>query len=709
MTVPGAAPVWALLREELDLLPGPVMPDGQPSWTLHDPVRNLFFQLDWASFEILRRWHLSDAAAIVQDITLQTTLQLGAADVEALQQFLQINELLQPPLHSAATLAAQYQRRRASWSQWLLHNYLFFRVPLVRPDRWLARWAPRLAFVFGTPFWWLTIAVLLWGLWGVSRSWDSFTATLVDLMTPQGLLAYGLTLLVVKSLHEVGHGITAKRYGCRVPTMGVAFLVLWPVAYTDTNEVWKLTERSQRLRVAGAGITTELLIAVWALWAWLWLPEGWPKSMAFLLATTTWVSTLLINASPFMRFDGYFLLSDFLQMPNLHSRSFALARWDLRERLFQLGEPAPEHFAPGQRRALVLFAWATWLYRLVLFLGIAVLVYHFFIKAVGIFLFGVEIVWFIAKPLWSEINAWRERWPQIARSARARRSVALLVLALLVLVVPWPVPVQSSGLLQAREQWLLHAPEAAQLVQLPASNGHVVQADMTVFALQSPALQAAAAQSDARVQQVAQQSSAAGFDGEQRRDWQVWQDRQAEVLAQQVAVRSDAARYRLRSVGAGQLRDVDPDLQAGQWVARRELLGRLVGQDEQEVVTYVAEDDLHRVRPGDQGIFIAEGGAGPVLELQVQSIDQDASRSLTEGALSTQAGGDVPVRNMQGVLYPERPVYRVVLQVLPSDVPQTLTGQHRWRGRVSIRGAWEAPGAQFVRTAASVFWREAGF
>ena len=68
--------------------------------------------------------------------------------------------------------------------------------------------------------------------------------------------------------------------------------------------------------------------------------------MAFLLATTTWVSTVLINASPFMRFDGYFLLSDFLQMPNLHACAFALARWDLRERLFALGEPAPEHFPP---------------------------------------------------------------------------------------------------------------------------------------------------------------------------------------------------------------------------------------------------------------------------------------------------------------------------------------------------------------------------
>lgn len=701
---------WQPLREELDVLTGPVLPDGQPSWTLHDPVRNLFFQLDWASFEVLRRWHLADPQTIATDIGASTTLQVSASDVQQLQQFLQNNELLQPPHLGAATMAAQWQRRRAGWSQWLLHNYLFFRVPLLRPDRWLARWAPRLDFVFRPGFWWLTLAALAWGLWGVARSWEVFHATLVDMWSLQGLLAYGITLAGVKCLHEMGHGITAKRYGCQVPTMGLAFLVLWPVAYTDTNEVWKLTDRGQRLRVAAAGITTELLIAVWALLAWLWLPEGWPKSMAFLLATTTWVSTVLINASPFMRFDGYFLLSDYLQLPNLHSRAFALARWDLRERLFALGEAPPEHFPLGQQRFLIAFAWATWIYRLVLFLGIAALVYHFFIKAVGILLFAVEIVWFIAKPVWSELKAWRERKEQIASSHRARWSAALGIVFLALFVVPWPVPVLSSGMLQTSVQWPLHAPDAAQLIQAPIANGSAVEVDSPVFALASPALQAAAQQNLARLQQVGQQSAASGMDGDLRRDWQLWQDRQAEALAQQAALESDAARFQLKSGSSGVLRDVDPDLQVGEWVARRELLGRVVDTQSLEVVSYVTEQELNRIKIGDRGLFIPEGAGGGALSLRVRSIDQDASRSLNEGALAAQAGGNVPVRQQQGVNYPEQPVYRVVFDVDHSGAAMpTWVAQHQWRGKVSIRGTWEAPGAQFVRSAASVFWREAGF
>ena len=103
---------------------------------------------------------------------------------------------------------------------------------------------------------------------------------------------------------------------------------------------------------------------------------------------------------------------------------------------------------PPRGGGLILFAWATWIYRLVLFLGIAALVYHFFIKALGIFLFLVEIVWFIARPLWSEIGAWRQRGAAIAGSRRARWSALLLILIVLGAFAPWPVPVRGSGLLQ---------------------------------------------------------------------------------------------------------------------------------------------------------------------------------------------------------------------------------------------------------------------
>ena len=129
------------LREELDLLPGPLLGDGQPSWTLHDPVRNQFLRLDWPTFEILSRWSLDDAQAIAESVAAETTLQIGAEEVKQVAQFLLEHQLLQPQgADSARQLAARLEKIQGSPLKWLLHHYLFFRIPLWRPDGWLERW-----------------------------------------------------------------------------------------------------------------------------------------------------------------------------------------------------------------------------------------------------------------------------------------------------------------------------------------------------------------------------------------------------------------------------------------------------------------------------------------------------------------------------------------------------------------------------------------
>ena len=160
--------------------------------------------------------------------------------------------------------------------------------------------------------------------------------------------------------------------------METAFLVLWPVLYTDTNDAWKLPSVRQRQLINAAGVAAELALACLALLACHLLPEGPLRAAAFLLATTTWIMTLAVNLNPFMRFDGYFLMSDALGIENLHEHAFALGRWRLREWLFDLREAAPEPLVSGQTLALDLVCIWRLLYRLVPFVGIALLVYHLF-------------------------------------------------------------------------------------------------------------------------------------------------------------------------------------------------------------------------------------------------------------------------------------------------------------------------------------------
>lgn len=709
-----------VLREELALFAGPRLADGHPSWTLHDPVRNQFFQLDWLSFEIVSRWHGDSAQQIVDDIGQDTTLRPEVDDVQAVAEFLMGNDLLRPTRPDSATLmAARQARAKGNWWNWLLHHYLFFRLPLVRPDRWLGRWSARVAPLYTRRFFHLTLVALALGLTLVLRDWQQFSGTLVDTFSWQGIAGFGLALTVVKVLHELGHAFTAKRYGCRVPTMGVAFLVLWPVAYTDTNEVWRLNERKQRLAVAAAGVATELVIAVWATLAWAVLPPGVLKSTAFMLATTTWIATVIINASPFMRFDGYFLLSDWLGIPNLHSRAFALARWDLRERLFGLQAAPPEVFARTRSAGLIAFAYATWLYRIILFLGIAALVYHFFIKALGIVLFVVEIGWFVLLPILREVRlwpallaaqdgrpfVWRKLGGHMRRLPRLRRSLLIAALLLLLAFAPWPTRPAASGLLRPAQTFPLHAPGAAQVSKLTAADGALVEAGATLLELASPELQLHWRRAQARLEQLRWQAANAGVETEQRGQMQALQQAQVTAAAEMAGVETDIALYAPKAPFAGVLY-LSPELQPGVWVSERERLGTLVKPGRWQVESYLDEEAVRRVSVGDTARFFPDQLEGAPLTLRVAAIEQDASRVLLHGELASQFGGSVLTREKHGQLVPEQAVYRVTLQV---DGDPGRLAQHSWRGQVVIHGRWVAPGLVYLRAAMALLWRELGF
>ncbi len=694
------------LREELALLPGPMLADGQPSHTLHDPVRNLFFQIDWPTFEVLRRWGLRHPAAIAQAVSEQTALQLESEDVERVAVFFRDNQLFSPAPASAAALAERLHARQGSVWQRLLHHYLFFRIPLVRPDRWLGRWAPRLGFFHSRLFLYLTLAALGWGLVEVYRQWNGFAATLVDTFSWGGLAAYGATLGFAKVLHELGHAFTAKRLGCKVPSMGVAFLVMCPVAYTDTNDVWKLPDHRQRLAVAAAGVLTELALAAWATAAWAALPDGTLRSMAFLLATTTWISTVAVNASPFMRFDGYFLLSDWLGMPNLHSRAFALARWNLRERLFGLGYAPPESLPAARRAGLIAFAYVTWIYRLAVFLGIAALVYTFFIKAVGIVLFAVEVCWFMLLPLVREVRAWVGLWPELRRRRRAGASALAAATLAALAFLPWPTRPAASALLRPARQMVVYAPPSAQVSALPVTEGQHVKAGTLLVKLASPDLASHLAGATARVERLRWLAAASAFDDVQRAQWQTLHEQLSDAEAELASVRADMARYEPVAPFDGVLRDLSPDVGPGAWLSTREPLARLVADRGQNAVAYMDEEAVGRIGVGDRATFYGNAAGSPVVALQVAGIDPDATAILPEPELGTLLGGSVSVRERNGQLHVDRPVYRVTFTALEAP---GAAAQHTWRGTVVVDGRPAAPAWRYLRGAAAVIRREAGF
>ncbi len=703
---PGQGLALPRLRDELVLLPGPVSAEGWPTWTLLDPVCNRFYRLSWTAFEILSRWDAGDAEAVAARVDAETTLDIAAADVEDLVQFLHSSNLLRP-LGPAATRQLEQRTRAAQppWWKWLLHNYLFIRIPLIRPDRLLGGLLPWVDWAWSRAFLLATLAALAVGLVLVGRQWALFQATLVSTASLDGLIGYAAALVFAKVIHELGHALTARRLGCRVPTMGLVLLVMIPMLYTDTTEAWKLVSRRQRLSVAIAGIAAEAALAAWAVLAWSLAPDGPVRTISFMLATTTLVSTLLINTSPFMRFDGYFLLMDTLDMPNLHARAAAIGRWQLREWLFGLGEPVPELLPPGRRRTLAAFAFATWIYRLTVFLAIAVLVYHFFIKVVGIVLFAVEVSWFLALPIIGELRQWWQRRAGVSATRRGRRSLLVAGAALVAALLPWQGHVDAPALLEAKDHRVLYTPLPGRLVQLHMVQGQAVAAGTVLAVLDSPDLRYRLAQATAKAAVLGWELSATGFESSFREHAQELRQQLEAATAECTGLQRQLARLDIRAPTDGIVIDVPPDLAIGQWLPAKERLGALRARAGAIIESYVDEDDVDRLAAGASARFIPGEPGRSAVPARVTAIERSGAAVLDLPQLASLDGGGVPARRGGHVVVPDRAVYRVRLDVAAPGFPAP---DAQLRGRVVIDGDRRSLIGRALRKVAAVFLREAG-
>lgn len=664
------------LREDLRLDEAANGRDGEPCWMIQDMVVNRFYRIGWLEFECLIRWDRSPAQ-ICAEIGEQTALHPDIEQILDFRRFLERHQLLKPTPESLARL--QHSEGSGGWLtwRWWLHHYLFFRIPLLRPQLMLARLAKRLGWLFTpvTPIVVVLLSVL--GIVLVLQQWDTFSTDVVESFSAEGLLSFAIALVVAKTLHELAHALVATRLGLRVAHMGIAFVVLWPMLYTDTGESWKLRSSRQRLAIASAGILCELSLAGLATLGWSLTDPGPLRNALLYLATTSWVLSLGLNASPFMRFDGYFILSDLLDFPNLHQRASALARISIRRALLGFDEDWPEPFRASQRRMLVAFEFVTWLYRLVLFLGIAVTVYLFFFKLLGAFLFVVEVTWFILMPVGRELRYW---WANRSRIRPGRKLLFGLLAAgfVLLIALPWRTQIHAEGVARTERQLRVFVPFPARIQTIHRVGQ--VQADDTLMIMDEPDIATHMSASEAGIRGYEARLSGLIADAGGLDQQAAIRERLRVQYEEAKAARSEIARLILHAPFAGKWMDVNPEWRPGQWMSPKEPVGVLVDPSRWQVDAYVRQDDVQRLAPGDDARFYPAGQAAPV-KGHVLAIDTTRARQLAHPMLASRYKGPVVVSADRDTLTPNPPVFHVLVQL--DSAPPAL-----WetRGQLQIDG-----------------------
>lgn len=693
------------LRADLQLSSAAPALDGAPQWTLADPLRGRYFKLGAEAMRLLRHWQLGDPTRVLQAANTEPGQPLTGSDLEEMLRFLRGHDLVDAAdAEQRASYAAKAAQQRHGFWKSLLHQYLFFRIPLWRPnaflDRtwpWLERHGPRLL-RYGLP------TLLVIGLFLMARDWERFIAAFPHLFSLGGAIAFGIALAFAKLCHEFGHAYMAKRAGCRVQSMGLAFMVLLPMLYTDVSDAWRVNDRRSRLLIGAGGVLAELLLACIALLAWSLLPDGPLRTATFMLASATWITTLVINLNPFMRFDGYFLLSDLWGVDNLQHRAFALCRWRLREALFGYGEPAPEPWTPAMQSRLLFWGYGAWLWRAALFLGIALAVYHMFFKLLGIFLMLVELLWFIGLPIWREWQEWWRRRDQ-ANPSKVLLTASGLLLVLAVLALPWRSGVEVPAMLEASSTSALHAPVAARLKQLHVHDGQAVAKGDLLLELESPDLDARQAIVRHEIQILQLQLRRQAGRSETVAETGVIEQQLAEAVAEYRGLTAQRERLQLRAPLAGVVRDLPQNLVVGRWLHSGELLARVVAPG-LRLRGYLAEENLWRVTPGIEGRFIADDPARPALPVRLDEVDTTGVAFLELEALASDHHGQVAVRrDAQQRAEPVQAQYGVRLSLLQDQPPP----DQPLRGVVVLEGSRQSVLGVAWRRMAALGVRESGF
>ena len=694
------------LREDLHLQRGASNEDGSPGWLIYDSLRNRYFKIGERAFLLLSHWQ---AGLTSQEIIARSQAEgqsITEEELTELLQFLQGNQLVDASWPSQqSVLLRQYQSTRKNPLNWLIHNYLFIRIPLFRPDRFLKKSWPWVGGVLN-PTVVNGIRVLgVVGMLAALQQWDQFLSTFLSFFSWQGLLLYLVTLIVVKSAHELGHAYVAHSQGVRVASIGVAFLVLFPVLYTDVTDAWRLRQR-QKLKITLAGMSTELHIALLATFLWAVVPDGTVRSVLFFLATTSWLTSLAVNISPFLRFDGYFALSDLSNVENLQPRAFAMAQWQLRQWLFGFNDPQPEVVSEHKKVMFCLYAYATWVYRLFLFLGIALLVYHFAFKALGIILFLVEIIYFILRPIYNEVRFWVKRAGDLRWNAHTKATTTIVSILLSLFFAPLQSSISAPAILEVSRYAQVFPERAAKIDAVYVSSGEQVTKGQILYQLIDENLNAEIEKNERSLALIEQQLTRLVGENKNLDQRMVMLNKQRQQQQALNGLMSAQSRLAVRSPINGKLAFLETT-EVGRYVNPQTLLVGIQSEGAVKVIAYVDENDVEQVSSNAEAKWIPNLIERPSLGLTVQSVAAAASDVLPYIELASDLGGPIATRPLSEKEFrPEQAIYRVELSV---SGPESYSSAQRELGLVKIHTDWYSPVYRVLRHAIRVLIEETGF
>lgn len=687
---------------------------GRAYVILKNPISLTYFRLSQAHYDAARRFDgKTNFAAIVAELQRESrywrALTPGAAVSELAQLANQLSAMgvIQSNGVQALTRINALRERRKKWRfDAVLTSILYIKKALVDPDRLLARMQPYFRWVYTRAYvmcFTLAAIVTLVMLW--SRR-EEIAVHGANFFTLQNLALTWVVFIFVKTVHEFGHGLTCKHFGGEVHEMGALLIMFTPYLYCNVSDSWLLPDKRRRILVTAAGIFVEMTLAIFAAWIWMYSAPGLLHQISFNIIFTCSVSTLLFNANPLMKFDGYYMLSDALEVPNLKQKSGAAAtHWAQRHLLGLRGGGPAQFFSYELSPLFGFYAVASYFYGWLILYRIST---HLFdaLAPYGLDFLSRSYVWLylfvaLALPLFRLMQSTYKN--PVTRVAASQRLLQMAAVAIGLAAVSWVVPCRDSV---KRGAVLEHAsvePVAARtpgfLRQIYVRAGETVRAGQALAQLENLDVVSDANELTREVESYeVQRRAALSNPVEAMRQTASAYAR----LGDEARLQLDLRRWQLtectlRAPRDGIIRQDNLANMIGQYFPRGRAFCEVGSPNEYRVIISLDEAQSQRVTKGQPVRLRLRTLSAQTYEGRITTAPVAGLSKLSSMASANITGGDVPAQaNREGVLEPTVAYYEaetLVRDPTGDTLRAGLSGMARIEvGRTTI-GRW--------------FWRQA--
>jgi len=653
---------------------------GERWYVLENPFSNQFFRLRPAAYEFVARlrpgktveqaWHecvsRTPDDAPGQEAVIQLLSQLYFAN------------LLQYDLaEDSAQLFERYSKRRQREVRAQFMNLMFMRFPLLDPDRFLQRALPfvgKLISPLGALIW---LVVVGFGLKIVADNFSVIKDQSQSVLAPDNLLLLYAGMVIIKTLHEFGHAFFCRKFGGEVHVMGVMLMIFTPAPYMDATSSWAFRNRWKRVLVGAAGMIVELFVAAIATFVWAKSGPGTIHNLAYNMMFIASVSTVVFNINPLLRFDGYYILSDLVDIPNLHQRALQQLRYFAERYLFGLKKVESPANSPKEGFWLCIFGITSGIYRVVVFGGVLLVIADRFLL-LGIIMAVVCFISWVTVPTVRFVQ-YLSSSPKLERKRLRAISVSGAIGAtILVLLqfVPFPAHFRAQGVLQAKERAEVVNEVAGIVDKLLVPPGQQVVKNQPLLQMKNPELE------------LELTNTRAKYDELQARVRQAMKEATPNLKPLASMIESitnrlhkleiDEQNLIVRARQDGILVAPHLDDLIGRWLTRGTPMGLLINSNAFEFTATVKQDDadaLFAQRTPLASIRL-KGQAGQEIPAIHWKVIPGEQQTLPSPALGWHAGGELQVspQDPQGRKTAE-PFFSVLAEVKPGGNVALLDGR----------------------------------